>query len=152
MKHTCILALAFVALLAGCSPYTSSSRSYPKYQARTAFKVYPAEVVSIKPVQIDGTYTRLGTYGGGAIGYTVGRTVGDGGGSRIAGAVGGVAGAVAGRAVEEAATREKGFEITVLLDNGDIIAIVQAADQTFTEGEKVRVLMGPDGSARVSKI
>lgn len=138
--------------MAGCSPYSASGKHYPKYQARTAFKVYPGEVVAVREVRIDGSHSQLGTYGGGAVGYTVGRTVGDGSGSRVAGAVGGVAGAVAGRALETAVTAEKGLEITIELDNGDVIAVVQAADQIFEPGEHVRVLMGHDGSARVSKI
>jgi hypothetical protein len=35
------------------------------------------------------------------------------------------------------------------LDNGDTIAIIQEADEVFEVGDQVRVLMRPDGSARV---
>lgn len=36
--------------------------------------------------------------------------------------------------------------------SGETLAIVQPADQTFDEGEKVRVFTRPDGSARVAKL
>jgi len=151
MNFKLLIIVLGALLIAGCGLYNSSGKNYPKYEARTAFRVFPGEVVSVREVHIDGVHTRVGTYGGAAIGYSVGRTVGGGSGTRVAGAVGGVAGAVAGRAIETAATAERGLEITIELDNGDVIAVVQAADQVFEPGEPVRVLMGY-GSARVSKI
>ena len=68
------------------------------------------------------------------------------------GAIGSVAGAVAGQAIERKITEEEGLEITVRLDSSDTIAVVQAQDVLFTPGERVRVLFGPDGSARVSEL
>jgi outer membrane lipoprotein SlyB len=56
---------------------------------------------------------------------------------------------MAGSATQEAATRQMGLEITVQLDNGEVVAIVQAADQSFDEGDQVRVLRRPNGEARV---
>ena len=88
--------------------------------------------------------------GGGAIGYAIGRSVGDGSGHRVAGAVGGVAGAVASREVEGAARTRPGLEITVQLDRGDTLVIVQPADEAFVGGQRVRVLLGRGGAARVN--
>jgi outer membrane lipoprotein SlyB len=42
-----------------------------------------------------------------------------------------------------------GFEVTVLLDSGRYIAVVQAADEAFKPGDRVRVLGGPH-SVRVT--
>ena len=61
-----------------------------------------------------------------------------------------MAGAVAGEAIERKIREEEGWEITVLLDSSDTIAIVQAKDIDFAVGERVRVLFGYDGSARVT--
>ena len=61
----------------------------------------------------------------------------------------GGAGAVAGAAIEEGITREDGIEITVKLDNGTLIAIVQEATDKFTPGERVR-LIESNGNTRVS--
>ena len=55
----------------------------------------------------------------------------------------------AGAAVEEAATRQKGLEITVKLDNGEVVSVVQAADREYLVGDDVKVLRNPDGTARV---
>jgi outer membrane lipoprotein SlyB len=63
--------------------------------------------------------------------------------------LGSVAGGVAGQAVEQAATRQPGLEITVKLDSGRMIAVTQAADENFRPGDRVRVLS--DGhTARVT--
>jgi outer membrane lipoprotein SlyB len=70
----------------------------------------------------------------------------------VAGAVGGVAGAVAGQQVEKAVTTENGLEITVAMDRGDVLVIVQSDDVMFSAGEPVRVLLGRDGAARVLKV
>jgi outer membrane lipoprotein SlyB len=60
-----------------------------------------------------------------------------------------VAGGVAGQAAEQGATRQTGLEITVKLDSGRLIAVTQAADESFKPGDRVRVLS--DGAtARVS--
>ncbi len=67
----------------------------------------------------------------------------------MARAAGTIAGAAAGSAIEESATRQTGLEITVKLDNGETVSIVQEADERFDEGDLVRVLRRPDGSARV---
>jgi outer membrane lipoprotein SlyB len=56
---------------------------------------------------------------------------------------------MAGSVVEEKATQQRGLEITVQLDSGEVIAIVQAADVSFDEGDQVRVLRRPNGEARV---
>jgi outer membrane lipoprotein SlyB len=68
----------------------------------------------------------------------------------VARAVGGVAGAVAGQAIERKVTAEEGLEITVLLDSSETVAVVQARDVEFASGDRVRVLFGSDGSARVT--
>jgi outer membrane lipoprotein SlyB len=62
-----------------------------------------------------------------------------------------VGGAVAGGAVEEEVTKKDGLEIIVRLDGGKVVSVVQEADVPFQAGENVRILTGPDGTARVSK-
>ena len=43
-----------------------------------------------------------------------------------------------------------GLEITVQLDNGRMVAVTQAADEPFYPGDRVRVLIGSDGTTRVA--
>ncbi len=49
-------------------------------------------------------------------------------------------GGLAGSAVEEGVTRKNALEITVKLDSGPLIAIVQEADEAFNPGERVRIV------------
>jgi outer membrane lipoprotein SlyB len=125
------IAACLIVGAAGCMT-PSSPHVYSRSDAMKAWNVSDGRVVEVRPVLIDGTYGPLGTAGGGYIGYEVGRSIGSGSGRSIAGAVGTVAGAAAGRAVESAATRQNGLQITVRLDTGDTIAIVQSADVGFT--------------------
>ena len=144
-------ALATMSLLCACAT-PSSGNVYSRSEARTAWTVVQGRVSDIKPVQIEGNKSVLGTAGGGYVGYELGRTVGSGNGRDLAGAVGAVAGAVAGQAVEERVTRQDGLQITIDLDRGETIAVVQAADIAFEPGERVKVLRRGDGAARVSKL
>ena len=45
--------------------------------------------------------------------------------------------------------RKPGIEVTVKLDNGELRAVTQEADENFRPGERVRLLSG-SGVTRVS--
>lgn len=151
---TRLIPVSWLVLTVAVSGCTLPSRGdvYSRDETRTAWEVRYGEVVDVDAVTIEGRRSGLGRVGGGFVGHEVGRTVGSGAGSRVAGAVGAVAGAVAGEAVEEGVTREKGLQITVRLDTGRTLAVVQAADQRFSVGEKVKVYSRSDGAARVAKL
>jgi outer membrane lipoprotein SlyB len=106
-------------------------------------------VESVRQVKLEGTKSPVGTVAGGAVGGIAGSSIGSGRGSAIGAVIGAVAGGLAGSAVEEVATRKDGIEITVKLDGGGLIAIVQEADETFQLGEKVRIIENGETS-RVS--
>ena len=150
-RNTCTVpVLATLALVGACTT-PSSGQVYSRNEARTDWSVVEGRVNDIRPVQIEGNRSVLGTAGGGYIGYELGRAVTDGRGRGVAGAVGAVAGAAAGQAVEERTTRQDGLQITVDLDRGETIAVVQSADVAFAPGERVKVLRRGDGAARVVK-
>lgn len=148
-----IAGLALLIAVSGCARGLGGG-DYSRRDARQAYRVQYGAVVATRPVKIEGEYTNLGTLGGGTVGYSLGRVIGDGDGdgSRVAGAVGGVAGAVAGREVEKVATTEAGLEITLDMDRGDSLVIVQSSDVGFRAGERVRVLFGGRNEARVLKV
>jgi len=145
-----ILIIAFFALLlaVGCAS-SRSGQSYTRDQARQKQTVQMGTVEGIAAVQIEGTKTPVGVVAGAAVGGVLGGSIGHGWGSVLAGTAGAVAGGLAGGAVEEEVTKKDGIEITVSLDSGETIAIVQEADEPFRIGDRVRVLTGPDGTARV---
>jgi outer membrane lipoprotein SlyB len=151
MNASLVAVLLLALLVAGCATPSLSGGTYARHEARQLMHALEGEVVMVNPVAVEGTDSGIGTAGGAGIGYAAGRSVGHGWGSRVAGAAGAVGGAVAGQAIERQVTAEQGLEITVRLDNGDVIAVVQGADIVFRPGERVRVLSG-GGSTRVLRL
>lgn len=151
MKTTATVAVVLAAglVLSGC-PASMSGGAYSRNQAREAQEVRLGYVESVRQVLIEGTRSGVGAVGGAALGGVAGSTIGRGRG-QVAGAIGGaVLGGLAGSAIEENATRQPGLEITVQLDNGRMVAVTQAADEPFYPGDRVRVLIGSDGTTRVA--
>ncbi len=144
-----ITSITLMALLAnGCASRTSSN-VYSREQVQLAHAVDEGEIINVRPVEIEGSVSGLGTIAGAIIGHAVGGTIGEGSGQSLARALGIIGGALLGMAAEEGASHQRGLEITVQLDYGEVIAIVQAADEGFHVGDRVKVLRLADGSARV---
>lgn len=141
MKHIVITTLAMTLLLAGCQS-TLTGDYYSRDDARRIQTVEYGSVEATRPVVIEGTKTPVGTVAGGAVGGIAGSTVGSGKGSAVATVVGAVAGGVAGAAAEEGLTRRQGVDITVKLDSGRVISVVQeqTPQSSFRVGDRVRIL------------
>ncbi|MCX7705014.1 MAG: glycine zipper 2TM domain-containing protein [bacterium] len=146
----CIGLVVLSVIFAGCQTPMSGS-SYERKEARKLQTVYYGTVVSVKEVTIQGEAGAAGTITGAAAGAAVGHTVGKGSGKTAATIIGGVAGAVAGGAVEKKLTTKPGLEITVKLEDGRTVAIIQekTAQDNFRPGDAVQVIYGADGTARV---
>jgi outer membrane lipoprotein SlyB len=147
-----ILKLMILLFVAGLMASCASSRSgsvYSRDQAMQSQTVQTGIVSSVRPVLIEGTKTPLGTVAGGALGGVAGSAVGGGVGRDLMAVAGAIAGGVAGSAAEEGITRRDGLEITVNLDDGTTIAVVQEADEKFAVGERVSILKAGDGTTRV---
>ncbi|CDF82858.1 glycine zipper 2TM domain-containing protein [Pseudomonas sp. QL9] len=154
MKATqTLLIAAFTAsalVLTGCASNLSGS-SYSRADARAVQTVRMGTIESLRPVQIEGTKTPIGTLAGAAVGGIAGSGIGGGRGASIATILGGVAGGAAGSAIEEGVTRTQGVEIVVREDSGISRAYVQAVDpsQRFNIGDRVRI-MSVNGASRVT--
>lgn len=142
-----IIALLFL-FIAGCAS-SRSGNIYSRDQARQAHKIQLGTVEAVEPVKIEGTQSGAGTVAGGAAGGVLGSTIGKGSGRAVATVLGAIAGGVAGSAMEEEATKKDGLEITVKLDAGELMSIVQEADEVFAVGDRVRVLTDQSGTVRV---
>jgi outer membrane lipoprotein SlyB len=106
-------------------------------------------VESVREVNIAPGNTGVGAASGAALGGIAGSTVG-GGSGQVAGAIGGMLlGGLIGHNVEASANKRMGIEVTVLLDAGQYLAVVQEADEPFRPGDRVRVLSG-NGTTRVT--
>ncbi len=144
-----ILAAAVAVTLAGCAYPGRGGADYRGYQTRTEMSVRFGVVEGVRPVRIDATNTGLGSVAGATLGGIAGSSVGGGSGSAAAAVAGAVVGGIIGYNVEQDTNARTGIEITVLLDGGRYIAVVQEADEAFKVGDRVRVLSG-QGTTRVT--
>lgn len=146
MRVSKLLFVAFISILLAACASSNSGSVYKRDDARKVQTVKTGVVESVRTVKLEGTKSPVGTIAGGAVGGIAGSSIGHGRGSAIGAVIGAVAGGVAGSAVEEVATRKDGLEITVKLDGGGMIAIVQEADEEFHPGDKVRIVENADTS------
>ena len=151
VKYTILMVSLFLTATLSISCASSRSGSvYTRDQARQAQTVQLGVVTHVRTVLIEGTKTPAGTIAGGALGGVAGSAVGGGKGRDLMTVVGVIAGAAAGSAAEEGLTRKEGLEITVKLENGTVMAVVQEADEAFQVGDSVRLLKSGDGTTRVT--
>lgn len=145
------VAVACVALsLGGCASGLGGD-TYSRGEARRAMTVQYGVVESVRQVKLEGTKTPIGPVAGAAVGGIAGSGVGGGRGAAIATVVGAVAGGLAGAAIEEGVTRSPGVEVTVRLDNGQVLAVVQDDHgEGFRPGESIRVVRDA-GTTRVAR-
>jgi outer membrane lipoprotein SlyB len=149
MKKTQLLAIGLLSLMLGACASSNSGTVYSRDDARKVQTVRTGVVESVRQVKLEGTKSPIGTIAGGAIGGVAGGSIGHGGGSTIGAIIGAVAGGLAGSAIEEGVTRKDALEITVKIDGGALVAIVQEADEQFRAGDKVRLIEN-GGTTRVS--
>lgn len=147
---TLYASLAAITLLSvGCARSLSGD-TYTREEAQRAIHIRHGVVKEVRVVKLEGTHSQVGTASGAVIGGVAGSTVGQGKGSIIGAVVGAVAGGLAGSAAEEQITKKDALEITVKLDNGETVAVVQeAGSETFARGDRVRIT-NSGGKSRVT--
>ena len=136
------------ALVSGCA-YNRTSSDYRGYEVMGEQSVRFGVVETVRPVRIQPRDTGVGSTAGAFIGGIAGSHAGRGSGE-IVGAIGGaIIGSIIGHNVEQAGNVVPGVELTVLLDSGKYIAVVQQADEEFRAGDRVRIVSGRN-STRVT--
>lgn len=142
MKPKFLLCLPAIILLSSCAQESMTGDTFSRGEARQAQSVNPGRITSIRNVTIQGD-TTAGTVIGGLAGGALGSNIGSGRTSNTAGAIGGalVGGAVGSHAQQRMGTRN-GIEITVRLDAGGSVSVVQevSANERFNVGDRVRVM------------
>jgi outer membrane lipoprotein SlyB len=135
------------AALTGCAD--NSAMTYNQSQMQRAQSVQLGTVVSVQQVKVKGDSNALLTLGGAALGGLAGSNIGGGSRGSAAGAVvGAMAGGYGAQAAQKNLGGKNALEITVKLDSGQTISIVQGADTPIVNGQRVRVLTGA-GADRV---
>ncbi|MES2742664.1 MAG: glycine zipper 2TM domain-containing protein [Pseudomonadota bacterium] len=134
------IGVILLSTLAGCAVPSNSNGVYSARQAQNEQSIRMATVASVREVIIEKGDSGTGTLAGAGLGGVAGAAVGGGNGSIATGIIGAVAGGLLGQNVEANMKRKKGYEITVKLENNELRAITQDADEVFRPGERVRLL------------
>lgn len=135
-----LAAAALATVLTGCAAPGLGGGAYSRDQARREQTVRMGYVESVRDVKLEGTRSGVGPAAGAVAGGVAGSSIGRGRGSALGTIAGAVIGGVAGQAAEQGFTAKQGVEVTVKLDNGQMVAIMQEADETFRPGDRVRIL------------
>ena len=141
--HLLVLVLASIAL-GGCASGTSGKESR-RSQPQVVEEVEMGRVESVRDVLVADSRT----YRSRGPSVIVGGGIGSGGRSGVGVSIGTVLGGWGADAPGESVTYKTGYEITVRLDSGRVIAVTQISDESFRPGDRVRVLTG-NGVTRVS--
>jgi outer membrane lipoprotein SlyB len=137
--------LVLALLLAACADGGGGYRTEPLPAAEPERSGVVEEVRPV-PLGNNRVGSVAGTVVGGSAGAAAGRTVGSGRGSQASSVVGAVAGSIAGNMIAQSVVNPDGIEITLRLDNGRQLLVVQPAGETFKPGERVRVLSDQQGT------
>ena len=143
---------AAIILLGSCANSRLTGDTYSREDARKVQQVKYGQVLSAKPVVIEGNRNGIvGNVGGTLIGGIAGSGIGDGREQAIATVIGATVGGIAGQTAEERLTRKQGQEIQIQMDNGQVLSVVQEVKGSafFNPGERVR-LLELNGVTRVS--
>lgn len=147
MKAKLILCIPVALLLVSCAQDTLTGDTYRRGDARQAQAVRSGKVTAVRPVKIEGgnqTGALLGAIGGGFLGHELGK----GHTANTAGAIGGaLVGSAVGSHAEQALNSRKGIDITVRLDGGGSVSVVQEVNprEAFYVGDRVRILSSGSG-------
>lgn len=114
---------AVLILLTACTQPGQSQYGFQDVGHATV--VQYGEVTDSRPVDITGQNTGTGAMGGAAAGAIGGSAIGQGRGSLLALVGGAIIGGIAGHMAEQAIADRKGVELTIDLDDGKTITIVQ---------------------------
>lgn len=143
------LLASLTLVLSGCT-FPSSAPMVSRSQVGNVQSLDLGLVVAVRDVVVDGEKTLLGISGGAAIGGAAATPGTYSTGAILAQAGAAVVGAVAGSAVEEMATREQAQELTIEMDGGKVIVIIQETpDGKFRQGDRVQINSGGWGPASV---
>lgn len=135
-------ALLSAGALGACAPNISAN-TVTAAQTGQAQRTTPAQVVSARYVQVEGTRSGIGAAAGAAAGGIGGSYIGGSTRTNVLGALGGgLAGGIVGGLAEQAVTQQQGIEYVLRTNDGRTITLVQGADVVFQPGARVLIAEG----------
>lgn len=150
LNPLCSIGLLIIAALffSGCG--SSGYSTYPRTSVGTSQSVSKGTVLDVRNINVEGKSSHVGYSSGAILGGAVGQTAGSGTGRILASAGGAVVGGIVGTQVEKAMTAQIAQEVTIELDDGSLIVVVQKNNgPDFIEGDRVEVLESRRGDAVV---
>lgn len=145
-----VVMLCFGMILSGCA--SRGGRTYSDSEVRNMQRVQNGTVTDVTEVMVEDDPSLVGPAIGGVAGGVIGSLFGSGTGRTLATIGGAALGAVAGAFTESGLRRYKALQVTMRLDNGDTLVVVQGLDEAFVKGDRVRVITTGDGKARVQHV
>ena len=125
-------------------------------QSQTMQRILYGEILSAERITIRDQATGRGAQAGSTVGAVAGYALADGRDRWLGALVGGVLGGAAGNAAEKAKKKKPGWELIILLDNGEEVGIQVPMNKKnrgiFSPGSRVRLTSGPNGETRVNKV
>lgn len=118
----------------------SGQNQYQSNEVGVSTIVQFATVLDVREIGITGKNSGGGALAGGALGATAASSAGSGSGQLAAIIGGAVVGAVAGHAAEQGLANSKGYEYTLITENGVPMTVAQnhnKSDRVLQKGERV---------------
>ena len=154
MKVFLQLVLSAVVVLSFCScGRQMSSDVYSGQGVGESSVTYNGTVIHVRQVTVQGaddlSGNTMGLIGGGVAGALIGSEFGKGRGNLYTTLGGAALGATAGAFAQQKLSEQQAMEYIVELENGQTRTVVQGMDPRFSVGQKVYVMVGDRGRARV---
>lgn len=130
--------------------YVRSDRVYRDPDAYAARSVYLGRVTDVREVVVGRERSGAGVVLGAIAGGLIGSTIGGGSGRALATVGGAIAGGAIGDRVEHDHSRRWALEVSVVLDRGDHVVVLQDFGADLRPGDRVRVV-GWGRDARVMR-
>jgi len=140
MKFSIFIALS-LSLISGCA-VAARYNPYLYQNGMTQNDVVLGRVIAVQPVTGGTGAENVGGLLGAVGGLALGNRVGHGVGKLIATVAGGVLGGIFGSRIEQHLERTPVVQVTVRLDDGRIIAVVEKQFE-FEVGQRVQVIYSP---------
>ena len=152
MRNFVVFAFVAIVTLSGCAS-NMGGNTYSQAQVRGMQKVVLGVVDSIRPVTIEAV-SKVGASAGVGAGALAGSNIGSGRGALFGILAGAVIGGIVGHVADKAVNSKDGLEITVKLDDGDLVAVTQSIEgsDAIASGDRVRVVVDQIGVSRVQRL
>lgn len=139
-----VIMLVFGLIASGCG-----SKKFSDGDVRGVDGVYHGTVIDVTEVMVVEDPSLVGPLIGAGVGGLLGSAFGGGTGRTLFVLGGAAFGAAVGGAKDSLTRQYKALQLTMELDNGRVLVVVQGYDEYFVRGDSVRIISLGEDRARV---